>query len=125
MAVKEHKIVHVGFETKDQNRVLAAEQKRLNDDEAVLAQTKLEFEDVQEQRRLVQSSISAEIELDAKEKQHTQSCNFFAKKSGEVVQNFKLTNEIELLQRKLDEKSRLIAIISPVVNTCKVNSISV
>jgi len=121
MACDEHKIMQVRFEIKDQNGILAAEQKKLNDGEMVLAQTKVEFEHIQEQRRLVQASITAEMKLASKDQQTMREHNFYSQKTGEERisldedPNFQLTNEIQLLQRKIDEKSRLVATVSPVV----------
>ena len=117
MMLTEHKTMQVGFDIKDRNRVLQAEQTKLKGAEAVLAQTKLDFEEVQRRRRVVQAEIRVELERAENEKEIRKQ-NYFAKTKQMVMKDvlkFKLTNEIYLLQTKLKEKSQLLATITPVV----------
>jgi len=143
MMLTEHKTMQVGFDVKEQNRILQTEQTKLSAEEAELAQTKLDFEEVQKQRHSVQTNIRVELEL-AKEEKQTKKEDYFAKSykkeqtatkkldteskmTNEIDESklklpadidaskFELTNEIDLLQRKLSEKRKLLATITPVV----------
>jgi len=143
MMLTEHKTMQVGFDVKEQNRILQTEQTKLSAEEAELAQTKVDFEEVQKQRRSVQTNIRVELEL-AKEEKQTKKEDYFAKSykkeqtatkkldteskmTNEIDESklklpadidaskFELTNEIDLLQRKLSEKRKLLATITPVV----------
>lgn len=143
MMLNEHKTMQVGLGIKEQNRILQAKQTKLSAEEAVLVQTKLDFEEVQKQRRSMQANIRVELGLAEEEKQARKQDYFVkrektkqiatkmvddeSKKTNEVDESqvkltnemdapkFELTNEIDLLQRKLNEKKKLLATITPVV----------
>jgi len=151
MMFNDHKTMQAGFDIKEQNRILQTEQTKLSVEEVALSQTKLDFEEVQKHRRSVQANIRVELGLAEKMKQARKQ-DYFVKreKTSQIVKNkvegeskmtseineaklkltsgtekskFQLTSEVDLLQRKLNEKKKSLATITPVVE--HMNSINI
>ena len=76
------------------------------------------FEDVQQQRKYVQQEIKKEMQL-ADATSHITKQNFFTKGHIAIREEFQITNCVQLLQQKMDEKNKLMYTITPVLEQMK------
>jgi len=94
-----------------------------------LAREQNTFQDVQQQRQTVQNEIREEMQLvesqkrdikrDFFAKEHDQgvrsTAGLIAQHNGKEKAEFQVTNEVELLQQKMEEKIKLMQTIAPVL----------
>ena len=110
--------LQVGFKIKDQKKILDVEQDKLRKRQECLAREKNVIDDIQQQRKTVQSEIREEMHLAKQESAKIQ--NFFAQAEGAVERaECQVTNQVQLLQKKLDEKNKLMQAIAPVLKQMK------
>jgi len=91
------------------------------------------FQDVQQQRQTVQNEIREEMQLVESQKRDTKrdffvkeqaeeddqgirsTAGLIARHNGKEKADFQVTNEVELLQQKMEEKIKLMQTIAPVL----------
>lgn len=90
------------------------EQDKLQKKQELLAREKNVFDDIQQQRKTVQAEIREEMQL-AEQQKHLTKQNFFAKEHATERAEYRVTNQVQLLQQKMIEKNKLMQIIAPVL----------